>query len=107
MEIVVDAYNESERAMGWYCYLENTLKFPFTASCTGRRQISPLRARNRVYVTGMADSDECMSDMFVMIEWDDDELAIPLSQLKPIDADAKTEEAVSDWLYWVRHGYEF
>jgi len=29
MEIVVDAYNEQERAMGWYCYLEDTLSFPF------------------------------------------------------------------------------
>jgi hypothetical protein len=22
MDIVVDAYNEQERAIGWYCYLE-------------------------------------------------------------------------------------
>ena len=29
MEIVVDAYNEQERAMGWYCYLEEKLSFPF------------------------------------------------------------------------------
>ena len=29
MEIVVDAYNESERALGWYYYLEERLKFPF------------------------------------------------------------------------------
>ncbi len=25
-EIVVDAYNEEERAMGWYCYLEEIVK---------------------------------------------------------------------------------
>jgi len=30
MEIVVDAYNEVERAMGWYCYLQDGLKFPFS-----------------------------------------------------------------------------
>ena len=29
MEVVVDAYNEEERAMGWYCYLEESLAFPF------------------------------------------------------------------------------
>ncbi len=29
MEVVVDAYNEEERAMGWYCYLEEQLTFPF------------------------------------------------------------------------------
>jgi hypothetical protein len=29
MEIVVDAYGEEERAMGWYCYLQDKLTFPF------------------------------------------------------------------------------
>ena len=28
MEIVVDAYDESERAMGWYYYLEDKLHVP-------------------------------------------------------------------------------
>ena len=32
-EIVVDAYGADERAMGWYCYLEEKLGFPFTARC--------------------------------------------------------------------------
>jgi Calcium binding len=32
-EIVVDAYDEWERAMGWFYYLEQTLQFPFRAEC--------------------------------------------------------------------------
>ena len=28
MEMVVDAYNEEERAMGWYYYLEDRLHLP-------------------------------------------------------------------------------
>ncbi len=28
MEIVVDAYDPEERAMGWHAYLESTLRFP-------------------------------------------------------------------------------
>jgi hypothetical protein len=28
MEAVVDAYNEQERAIGWYYYLEGRLDFP-------------------------------------------------------------------------------
>ena len=43
MEVVVDAYNESERAMGWYYYLEERLKFPFKARCKSKRAVSPLR----------------------------------------------------------------
>jgi len=37
MEIVVDAYNEVERAMGWYYYLQDGLKFPFKARCIQKR----------------------------------------------------------------------
>jgi hypothetical protein len=32
-EVVVDAYDASERAMGWYYYLEEMLQCPFTATC--------------------------------------------------------------------------
>ena len=32
MEIVVDAYDTHERAMGWYYYLQDQLQFPFTAT---------------------------------------------------------------------------
>ncbi|MFZ5452184.1 MAG: calcium-binding protein [Thermodesulfobacteriota bacterium] len=31
MEIIVDCYNQEERAMGWYYYLEDRLNFPFQA----------------------------------------------------------------------------
>lgn len=107
MEIVVDAYGSDERAMGWYCYLENTLNFPFTAQCKGKRSISPLKAKDKVEVTGMSPSDECYREMFVTIRCEDDELAIPLSQLKVVDADEQTRQAVEDWHYWVKQGYEF
>jgi hypothetical protein len=107
MQIVVDAYNEEERAMGWYCHLENEMNFPFTARCREKRSISPLRSNCKVTVIGMADSDECRSEMFVEIEWDEQELAIPLSQLEVIKADDTTRQAVADWHYWVGRGYQF
>jgi hypothetical protein len=109
MEIVVDAYNEEERAMGWYCYLETTLTFPFTAHCTTQRPISPLRKGDEVEVLDLAPADECAHEMFVMIRWDRKEgLAVPLAQLKPGgDTDDAARQAVEDWLYWVKQGYEF
>jgi hypothetical protein len=33
MEIVVDAYDAWEQALGWYYYLQDTLCFPFPAKC--------------------------------------------------------------------------
>jgi len=108
MRIVVDAYGPDERAMGWYCHLESNLTFPFAARCAARRAVSPLKPKDKVQVIGMADSDECLREMFVMIRWDDDdELAVPLSQLQVVDGDEQTRDAVEDWRYWVRQGYQF
>ncbi len=108
MEIVVDAYDENERAMGWYCYLEDRLQFPFTATCVAKRPISPLKVKDEVTVVGMPGEDECECEMFVTIRWEKDGLAVPLSQLMPIKAtDEQTREAIADWHYWVEMGYEF
>lgn len=107
MEVVVDAYNDSERAMGWYCYLEDKIKPPFSAKCTQRRAISPLKIGQVVLVLGMAPDDECEAEMFVMIEYNEDELAVPLAQLDAASPDQQTQEAIADWHYWLGRGYEF
>ena len=67
-EIVVDAYNETERAMGWYYYLEEKLRFPFKARCVIARTISPLKKGEVVEVIAMAQEDDCVREMFVRIE---------------------------------------
>jgi hypothetical protein len=108
MEIVVDCYNDYEQAAGWYCYLENQLQFPFTATCSATRAISPLKLKDEVEVIGMPSEDECGREMFVTIRWEKDGLAVPLSQLKPSrSTHEQTKQAVEDWHYWVQMGYEF
>lgn len=108
MEIVVDAHDEGERAMGWYYYLQEQIEFPFTATCIAKRAISPLQVKDEVEVTGMSDEDECEREVFVTMPWDNGSLAVPLSQLKPIsNTDKATRQAVEDWHYWVRMGYQF
>ncbi len=67
MEIVVDAYSEEERAMGWYYYLENRMRFPFRAQGILERQISPVKKGEVVEVVGMAPEDDCEKEMFVEI----------------------------------------
>lgn len=107
MEIVVDAYGPEEQAMGWYYYLQDTMQFPFTATCVSKRRISPLKEGKSVEVVGMAPEDECEQEMFVEIAWDGDTLAVPLIQLEAIDAEEETQQAIADWHYWVNQGYEF
>lgn len=107
MEIVVDAYGPEEQAMGWYYYLKDTIEFPFSAVCCERRSISLLKAHDEVVVVGMADERECEKEMFVAIRWGKNELAVPLSQLSPTSAVSEaTKEAVEDWHYWVKRGYQ-
>ena len=107
MEAVVDAYGETERAMGWYYYLEGKLEFPFNAKCTVRIASSPLKLGQVVTVIGMASEDDCEFDMLVLVEFADDELAVSLRQLAPSTKHAATKEAIADWSYWLAQGYRF
>lgn len=106
MEIVVDAYTPEEQAMGWYYYLENKLRFPFAAKCIVERPISPLRKGDQVEVVTMAPEDECGHEMFVSVRWERRKLVVPLSQLQGVGVDKDTQEAMADWHYWIKQGYE-
>ncbi len=106
-EIVVDAYTSEERAIGWHCYLDGKLRFPFKAKCIAVREISPLRKGEEVEVLGMAPEDDCMRETFVRAQFAGRKLGVPLAQIEPIAADAATREAVADWRYWQQMGWEF
>lgn len=106
MEAIVDCYGPEEQAMGWYTYLDDRLRFPFQARCLAQRRLSPLRPGDIVQVAGMADEEDCLAEMFVVIAWQGRELGVPLSQLEPLGADAATAEAAADWRYWVERGHQ-
>jgi hypothetical protein len=107
MEIVVDCYDAWEQAMGWYYHLKDNLKFPFSATCLKKRDISPLKLKEKVEVVGMPPEAECEREMFVFIVWNDRRFSVPLDQLECATRDKKTRQAVEDWHYWVRQGYQF
>lgn len=78
------------------------------ATCTKKRAISPLQVTDKVDLIGLPSEGECEREMFVMIPWEKDGLAVPLSQLKPMSTTyAQTSEAIEDWHYWVNMGYQF
>ena len=87
--------------------LEGKLRFPFKARCIGSKTTSPLRKGETVEVRRLAPEDACENDMLVQIKWQGRKMAVPLSQLAPIDPDESTEEAIGDWHYWVSQGYLF
>ena len=105
-EIIVDCYGPEEQAMGWHVYLAENIEFPFNGRCIKERHTSPLTLGQEVVAYKMASEDDCAHEMFVQIKWSTRRLAVPLSQIEPLDADDKTREAIGDWHYWVSQGYE-
>ncbi|MEH2450901.1 calcium-binding protein [Nostoc sp.] len=110
-EIIVDAEDKEDRAMGWYYYLEEALNFPFLAKWTKKGRKSAASEEKQVEVLGMAPDDECLKDMFVEVAYingkDEDVYSAKLSEIAAIDADSETQEAIADWLYWIARGYKF
>jgi hypothetical protein len=106
-EIVVDACTSDDRALGWYCYLEEKLDFPFKAKCVAARGISPLKKGEEVEVLRMAPEDGCMKEMFVMVGFAGRKLGVPLVQLDPVNPSKAMRAAIEDWRYWIAMGYEF
>jgi Calcium binding len=106
-QAIVDAYGPEERAMVWYYYLENQLRFPFQARCTVSKVVSPLSKGEPVQVLRMAPEEACSADVLVLIRWQGRTLAVPLSQLAAVKVDESTANALRDWHYWVSRGYLF
>ena len=107
MEAVVDANGPEEQAMGWYYYLEDKITLPFEAECIAVNKRTPLELGERIRVGQMGGEENCEHDMYVEISWRGKVLAVPLSQIKPLNTDEDTVEAIGDWHYWKNQGYTF
>ena len=107
MEIVVDAYNEEERATAWYCYLEERLTFPFEGHIRKTMAASPLSSGETVSVIGLAHEDLCRVGIFVRVRSQQRDAVAPLAQIVPANSDEATQVAVADWHYWHDRGYGF
>ena len=106
-EIVVDAYNEYEKAMSWYCYLTDQLNFPFKAKCIAAMRKSPIEMGEKIEVVAMSPEPECDKAMYGNVRWQGQTLSVPLAQLEGINTDKESREAIEDWHYWVGRGYLF
>ena len=107
MEVVVDAYDETKRAIGWYHYLEDRLDFPFMAEWMSYSGNMPVE----VTVVAMSPEDDCSSDMLVKVELQEgtfkDVFNLPLVELQLMEGNSRTNTAMSDWHYWKARGYGF
>jgi len=106
-EIIVDSYTEEEQTLGWYYYIEEHLHTPFRARCIAARNISPVRKGEEVTIIGMAEEEDCMGEIIVLIDWCGRTIGVPLIQLEGIDIDADTAQVIADWHYWVVQGHHW
>ena len=106
-DIVVDAYNETERAMGWYYYLQDKLEFPFSGRCHATRTTSPLKVGQELQVLGLASEDDCMAEILVTVKAGRSMVAVPLDQIDCMSKNEDTCQGVADWHYWRTRGYEY
>ncbi|MES2733717.1 MAG: calcium-binding protein [Bacteroidota bacterium] len=106
-EIIVDCYNEGEAAMGWYYYLQDKMAFPFRATCVTAKKKSRLKVGEQVEILAMADEGDCEHEMWVEVKGNGEVFIVLLEQLQPLDdVDAETIEAIEDWQYWLKQGYQ-
>jgi len=104
-EIIVDCYDEYEMAMGWFYYLNDNLKFPFKASIIGDIKIGYLQEGDNVTVTEFINSSDDNVSIYnfvatVGIEQGEHIYDIPLVNIKGINCDDDTFNAIEDWRYW-------
>ena len=55
----------------------------------------------------MGSEEECDHEIFVEVEYQEESLSVPLSQLEGLEIDKVSSEAIKDWHYWVGRGYHF
>ncbi|MCP4356660.1 MAG: calcium-binding protein [Chloroflexi bacterium] len=105
-EVIVDAYDPEEQAMGWYYYLAETMTFTFQAKCIQELRKSPLKLGEIITVADMISEDDSY-EMLAEVEFMGRQMGVPLHQLEPIDVDENTRQGIEDWQYWIGRGYEF
>ena len=95
--------------MGWHCYLDDNIRFPFQAKCIAVKTSFRLSRKGESVRGPRYGAGRCLlrADMLVVIHWQDRTMAVPLSQLAAVDPDDSTAEAIADWHYWVARGYCF
>ncbi|MEA5580957.1 calcium-binding protein [Nodularia harveyana UHCC-0300] len=110
-EIIADAEDKEDRAMGWYYYLDDNLNVPFMANLRQKSRKTSAVEEKKVEVLGMAPDDECLKDMYVEVVYphgqDEDVFTAKLSDLVAINTDKETEDAIADWHYWLARDYKF
>lgn len=101
-EVLVDTYDIYEEMAAWEAYLEDRVSFPFQAHW------GDPDSGEEVEVLSFDDNNECDTNIFVKVHYQNgdeaDELSVLLVEIVPIEVDEDSQQAIEDWQYWVEKG---
>jgi len=111
-KILVDCYDEYEAGQGWTLYLLDNITCPFVAEYTGQSQLS-IKPNTLLTVLELInseyDSEEDFECFMAMVEATVEDVIyeIPLADLKIVEANDKTRQAVDDWIFYIKENNEY
>jgi Calcium binding len=104
-EITVDAYDDEEVSMGWYCFMSETLEFPFKAVATIKKRNGTIEERTVEVVEDATNGNRFRGETYyVNVDYEGVLMKVEVADLKPINASANTLKAITVWKYWVTQG---
>jgi hypothetical protein len=95
----MDADEDLDEFGAWEEYLEKNLRVPFEAEVAEFQERGPLRAGDRVTVTGIVDTDE-MYGIIVNLKVGRRKYAFPLCDLEATDKKSANYQLVKDYAVW-------
>ena len=104
-EVIVDAYDEEEQAMGWYYYMADNLEFPIEATVRfalkgGQSEVKPAQI-----VDVDSKSERGSAIRLGIVEPGNERVQyISPEDIVRLDTTPENLEIINDWLYW--HDFE-
>ncbi|MEM6822733.1 MAG: calcium-binding protein [Verrucomicrobiota bacterium] len=99
-DVIVDCYNETEQAMGWYYYLQDHLLFPFEACIIDDPDLPFSGAK--VTVIALASEEACSNGIYIIAKNKSDcKMILQLEHIRSDELEKDTPNPISLWKYWI------
>lgn len=103
LEIVVDAKDDDDVAMGWFYYMQDELEFPFEAEMEAKNRRGE-KSVIEIDVLGLSSDNENNNSPEVILEVSEKGservMNVGISKLQNAKGDESTQNAVAVWKYW-------
>ena len=109
-KIIVDCYDDEEISSGWECYMEERLGESFSAKIIGENLDIPVgevvTVKDNLHqfdeIGTIIWKKDCADTIdYLEVQWNNKEFDIDINNLKALDSNNETLEAIKNWNYWI------